>query len=80
MNPKQKMIGIGLAQDHNPSDCGQKAARMALDIIESPASWAMVFCGGRHNPEAVLKGLRSELGDVDIVGGSAVGAITNSVN
>lgn len=33
--------------------------------------------GGKQDPHAVLQGLRSQIGDVEIVGGSSVGTITN---
>ncbi|WP_119459961.1 FIST N-terminal domain-containing protein [Rhodospirillaceae bacterium SYSU D60014] len=42
------------------------------------ASWGIAFCGGKHNPEAFLKALKAELGDIPIVGGSAAGAITRA--
>lgn len=78
MKGKRDRLGIGMALDHNPVDCAREAAKMALNVMGSPASWALVFSGGRHDPEGVLKGLRSALGEVPIVGGSAVGVITNS--
>lgn len=41
-------------------------------------SWGIAFCGGKHNPEAFLRALRNELGEIPIVGGSAAGAITRT--
>lgn len=35
----------------------------------------MVFCGGKHDPSAVLGALRAAYGPVPVVGGSAAGAI-----
>lgn len=35
----------------------------------------LVFCGGKHDPAAVLGALRSAYGPVPVVGGSAAGAI-----
>ena len=51
---------------------------MAADLLQpdESAAWALAFCGGRHDREAVLQGLRSRLGEVPIVGGAAVGTIT----
>jgi hypothetical protein len=37
----------------------------------------MAFCGGRHDPDAVLRGIRTHLGPIPVFGGSAVGTITN---
>ena len=35
----------------------------------------LVFCGGKHNPDAILSALRERFGDIPIVGGSGAGAI-----
>lgn len=52
---------------------------MALAMLGSnePVAWALVFCGGRHDPGTILPILQAELGQPEIIGGAAVGAITN---
>ncbi len=40
----------------------------------------MAFCGGKHDPLALLGALRATFGPVPIVGGSAAGAICNTAS
>lgn len=74
------MIYVGTSQNHDSLQAGQEAARMAVEKLRDgeQASWALVFCGGRHDPEAVLCGIREKLKGTKIIGGAAVGTITNS--
>jgi hypothetical protein len=53
---------------------------MAIDNLtdKDSVAWSLVFSGGRHNQDAIIHGVRSQLGEVEIVGGTAVGTITNS--
>jgi hypothetical protein len=80
MFTQQPIIPIGTSQNHDSTLAGQEAARMAADRLDTGASvgWAMAFCGGRHDRNAVLQGLRSQVGEAEFVGGSAVGTITGS--
>jgi len=73
------LLATGWSQDSDPFKAGQKAAKMALNAMQgtSPITWAIAFCGGRHDADTVLRGLRDQIGEVQIVGGSAVGTITN---
>ena len=73
------MLAVGTAQNATSSDAGRFAAKVANESIseeESP-QWALAFVGGRHDPDKILDGLRTELGDIPILGGSAVGTITH---
>jgi hypothetical protein len=80
MQGEIKMIFIGSSRDTDSFQAGQKAARRITDKMgtNDSAGWAMAFCGGRHDPDAVLKGLRTHLGPIPVLGGAAVGTITNS--
>ena len=62
------MICVGTSQKRDSLRAGQEAARMAQEKLGDgeQASWALVFCGGRHDPEAVLCGIREELKEVKI--------------
>lgn len=73
------MVVVGSYESANPSNCGRSAARAAMEPIPEGVfpQWALAFVGGRHQPDRVLEGLRTELGDIPILGGSAVGSITN---
>lgn len=74
------MIYIGMSQDTESEKAGREAAGEAKNQIigNDSVSWVLAFCGGRHEPDRVLDGIRTELGNVDIYGGSAVGIITNN--
>jgi hypothetical protein len=73
------MIFLGASRDTDSLSAGQKAARRITEKMgtDDATGWVMAFCGGRHDPDAVLKGLRSQLGAIPVLGGAAVGAITN---
>ncbi|MGD8835944.1 MAG: FIST N-terminal domain-containing protein [Desulfobacteraceae bacterium] len=73
------MIIIGASRNTDSFLAGQIAARRMTDKMgtKDSAGWVMAFCGGRHDPEAILKGLRTHLGAIPVLGGAAVGTITN---
>ena len=78
MANKLNLIPVGMSHNPDPALAGEEAAQAAilqLPRYEAPG-WALAFCGGRHDEAAVLQGLRSQLGEVEIIGGVAVGAIT----
>ena len=81
MKAKQKIIFTGWSQSSESLKAGEETARMALGQMDPEISvgWALAFCGGRHDPGTFLRGLRSQFGEVDVVGGSAVGTITNDM-
>jgi hypothetical protein len=74
------MTYIGMSQDTESEKAGRESAGDAKNQIigKDSVSWVLAFCGGRHEPDKIISGIRSELGNVDIYGGSAVGIITNS--
>ena len=72
------MVGIGVSTNNRSIDAGRESASTAhKKMAGATPGWAMAFCGAQHDPEQILQGIRSELGSVPIVGGSAVGTITN---
>jgi hypothetical protein len=77
---RNAMVSVGASQNVESAEAGRAAARVALKNMNGTTpGWALAFCGGHYNPDAVLKGLRAELGDIEIVGGSAAGTITNQL-
>lgn len=74
------MISIGISQTEHSEQAGRSAAQKAIrSLTASPEmTWALAFCGGRHDPEAALQGIQAELGEVMVVGGSMSGAISNN--
>jgi hypothetical protein len=76
----QEVIGVGRSNNPDPREAGAEAARRAADMLspaEDPA-WGLVFCGGKHDPAAVLAGLRGVVGSLPVVGGSAAGTVTSA--
>ncbi|MDY6844886.1 MAG: FIST N-terminal domain-containing protein [Thermodesulfobacteriota bacterium] len=72
-------VGIGYCNEKDAFSSGQKVAENALkkSQIESP-ELVFAFCGSTLNHEKFFKGLQSIVGnEVPIVGGSAIGIITN---
>jgi hypothetical protein len=61
-------------QAHAHSHPGPEPQR-ATDPSREPA-WLLAFAGGQQDPIAILEGLRAELGELPIVGGSGTGIIT----
>ncbi len=75
------MAYIGNSQSTESELAGREAASMAKQRMQDgeSVSWVMAFCGGRQDPEELLKGIRAELGNVKIYGGSVCGVITNNL-
>ncbi len=75
-----QVVGIGSSQEPDSATAGKIAARAAREAIgvEQSPGWAMLFVGGKHNPAQLLAGMRSQLGNINIVGGTGVGVITNT--
>ncbi len=80
MANKSKLVQVGMSQHPDSIQAGAEAARQAMAGFApaQAAGWALTFCGGRHDPAAVWQGLQTELGQIPIIGGAAIGAITNS--
>jgi len=70
------MVGIGMSRLVDSFRAGQDAARQASAGRPQP-TWALGFAGGRHGPSELLEGVRAELGDIPVYGGTGVGTITN---
>lgn len=71
-------VGIGYSNDSNAFGSGQKAASDAVRKGGiTKAHLALVFCSGKIDHTNYLKGVKAIIGDTPIVGGSAIGIITN---
>ena len=73
-------VGIGFSNQGDSHESGRSVAGQALlkGGIEEP-SLVLSFCSGRTDAYAFFQGLQSVVGDaVPIIGGSAIGVITNS--
>jgi hypothetical protein len=55
----------------------ESSSSALLRMSGSQPGWAVAFCGGRHDPDEILHALRRQLSSIPVVGGSAVGVITN---
>lgn len=74
-------VGIGYANDPNAAAAGKQVVERALQSGGiKRADLIIAFCSGRLDPDAYFNGLRSATANqVPIVGGSAIGIITNTV-
>ena len=73
-------VGIGFSNQSDSRESGRSVAGQALlkGSIEEP-SLVLAFCSSRTDEHVFFQGLRSIVGDaVPIIGGSAIGVITNS--
>ncbi len=72
------MIGIGTSKCIDTVEAASECARNALSGLGGePPGWGIAFCGGRHAPGSFLDTVRDLSGAVPLVGGAAVGTITN---
>jgi len=70
--------GVGFADTTDSREAGRKAAEKALaNASVGQSDFTIAFCGGNHDPMAFLKAVRSVVGEKTLVGGTAVGVITN---
>ena len=71
-------IGIGRSDEENSRRAGEIVGEKSLrdGKITSP-DFCIAFCHGQMDAEEFFAGLRSVLGEIPVVGGSAIGLITN---
>ncbi len=67
---------VGFSNLRNSRQAGAAAAAQALDKAGT-GSLVLAFCGGKHDYDDCFAGIRSVSGDLPIVGGAAIGIITN---
>ena len=71
-------VGVGSSEDTNSRRAGiQAATQAASQLGGAPCDLVLLFATSRHDPKAVAQGVRSVLGPARIVGGHAVGVMTN---
>lgn len=70
--------GVGFEDNQNSFEAGKRAAAKALKSTgQKGGSLVLAFCTGKHDYHACFEGIQSEVGDIPIIGGAAVGVITN---
>ncbi len=68
--------GLGHARHADAFAAGRSAARQALAALpDGKPAWALCFAGGQHDADELLRGLRSELGELPVLGGCGTGVI-----
>jgi hypothetical protein len=74
-------IGIGYHNGHNATESGQAVMTQALEQGQiTRADLVLAFCNGQIDAEDYFRGMQSVVGtETPIVGGSAIGIITNQV-
>ena len=70
--------GVGFSDSQDSFEAGRLAAREAVTGMgQKGGSLVLGFCTGRYDYQACFDGIRSEVGDIPIIGGPAIGIITN---
>ncbi|MCS5491298.1 FIST signal transduction protein [Algoriphagus limi] len=71
-------IGVGASNQTNSFAAGKEAASQAMKNgkIERP-DFALIFCGGKHDPREFLNGVNEIIPDTPKTGGSSFGIITD---
>jgi len=69
---------VGFSENPNSFEAGREAAVSAFkNMGEREGSLILAFCTNKHDQQGIFEGIRSEVGDIPIIGGPAVGVITN---
>jgi len=70
--------GIGIADTQNSFEAGKRAATEAFKKMrQKTGSLVLAFCTGKHDYQACFKGIKSVVGNIPVIGGAAIGIITN---
>lgn len=70
--------GVGHVDMADSKAAGLKAAERALaNACSNECDLALAFCGGNHDPIAFLNSVEEVVGDATLIGGTAVGVISN---
>ena len=70
-------VGVGSSNKTNSKEAAREAANIALSSIGKNPDFALVFCSGKHDPYEFMEGVTAVFGDIKMVGGSALGIITD---
>jgi len=79
MENQHPHAGIGYHEDKDSFQTGRQAALNACESMTGDkGGLALAFCTGKHDIQAFFNGIRSVLEDIPVIGGSALGIITNN--
>ena len=72
------IAGVGYSENDNSFEAGRQAAGQAMNNMNgNNAGLAVAFCTNKHNFQEYYNGIKSAVGYIPIIGGSAIGVITN---
>ena len=75
----QVSAGTGFDDSRDSFEAGKRSAAAAMaGLGEAESSLIIAFCSGRCDPQACFDGIRSEVSDAPVIGGSAIGVITGA--
>lgn len=70
--------GVGYADSSDSKEAGRRAAEKAMaNASVDRSDFTLAFCGGNHDPFAYLNSVQEVVGESTLIGGTAVGVITN---
>ncbi|OGW53118.1 MAG: hypothetical protein A2Y81_10630 [Nitrospirae bacterium RBG_13_43_8] len=70
--------GVAFAENQNSFETGKRTAAEALQKLGQKGSLVLAFCTAKHDYHACFAGIKSEVGNVPVIGGPAIGVITNA--
>ena len=78
MKNSEQIVAIGSSRQPDSEKAAKEAAESILTQFThgKSISWTLVFCGGRHDPQVVIRNLSSRLNTDCLIGGAAIGTIT----
>ncbi len=75
---KNVKSGVGFIDTSDSVEAGRVAAEKAMgNACADRSDLTIAFCGGNHDPIAFLDSVRDVVGESTLIGGTAVGVITN---
>ncbi len=75
----QTKVGIGHSNQTDSFAAGKEASEAAISNGKIERSdFAMIFCGGKHDPQEFLNGVNAVIPDCEKAGGTSFGIITDS--
>lgn len=71
--------GVGFSENLDSFEAGREATASAFRSMgQKEGSLILAFCTNKHHYEKVFDGIRSEAKEIPVIGGSAIGVITNN--
>jgi len=74
---KNVKIGVAYSNKSDSYEAGSHVASLAKAQLHETATFALLFCSGKHDPHRLLEGVKSIIQHTPLIGGAALGVFTN---